>query len=325
MVGGCGGANVVTAVSFQDAHLGELRGAQARLEPGMHVFWGTRSDGAADLICALSGAERLRRGKVTLDGVVVGKSPAARRSVASLLAEEPVLGTASVASLATQALQLAGETTTAELALALVGAEDLATRSHATLSQDQRRWVALGIALARTSAKVLALQDPQWACPASKVDRVFTALQQAADTRVVVVATADAEVASRLGGVHYLMRAGVIAGTATSARALAAWALDGVEVCLQTVAPAQVCALLSQSEEVTAALFDARSGEVSLRGRSLEALCEEITRVFHNNRLELRALTTKAPALHDVQRQFRTGAVGVNSPNAPPTKVTTSA
>lgn len=302
----------MSALVVRNLHAGGLRGAELRVEAGLHVILATVGDGAADLVRALSGTLRPARGRVLLDGRSPHRDPSLRRRIASLLADEPSLGTTAVESVVKQVAASLGQSAVAARALDEVGMTALRGLPHSELTSAQRRSLALGIALAVEAPRLVVLHEPLWAAR-GRNERVAERLVELGRQTTVVACTASTDHASRLGGTLHLMRGGVVVGKVSTLRATGPGAAMNVRVSDAR----RFTARLAVEPSVHGVRLDASTGRVAVVGGDLDELARVITSVCTADGIELGYL---APARIDLAelRGAATGAWAVARGDAPP-------
>jgi ABC-type thiamine transport system ATPase subunit len=189
---------------------GPLRAAAGSFAPACTVLTGDDAGALAAFVAVASGAVSPRRGRVLLDGAPLAALPAARRCVASLLAVEALPVARTVAEAVERVLVARGDERRALDVLAAGGLDVWSRRVPAELDHDERRSLALALAVAHESASVVVLFEP-FATSASAALDVEAALTRAtARGAIVVLATASLRGAARFGGPHCWLTAGVL-------------------------------------------------------------------------------------------------------------------
>jgi ABC-type multidrug transport system ATPase subunit len=179
--------------------------------PGVLAVLGAPRDGAALFFDVIDGAIRPRRGRVTVLGAPAAD---ARRRVARVAVDAPLPSALRVEEVCDLAATLRGEPRRPATArLGVLGVAALARRPVRTLSHEERRAVAIAIALS-SEADVVLLEEPLLAIDPVAPSLVIEALRsrvedQKKTDRLVIVTTASARDATRLGDRMGRLSAGV--------------------------------------------------------------------------------------------------------------------
>ncbi len=191
-----------------------LQGVSLRASAGCLVIVCESEPPGAMLINLLAGLKRPTRGAIRVDGQSPHQAPALRSHLGTLLAnEEPLAGVR-----LDEALRrvLAPELATdVAISAVLATADLLENRSEppTLLSYEQRRKLALSIALATPSAKLLALFEPLMFSEPAFREQVLASLVELAESTPVVCVTASTRDATALGGtLYFLSSLGVLRG-----------------------------------------------------------------------------------------------------------------
>jgi len=295
----------VSRLAVHNLYAGALRGVELRVESGLHVVLAAANDGAADLVRALSGTLRAARGRVLVDGRDPYRDPSLRRSIASLLADEPCLGEMDVESVARHVVGTSARRSNAVDVLGDVGMTEARTRRHSELTTAQRRTLALALALAVEAPRLVVLYEPLWAAQGRSQQVVERLIELGRET-TVVVCTARTDHASRLGGTLHLMRRGVVVGKVSSLRS----AGPGAAMTVGVSDARRFCARLAMEPHVRNVELDAESGRVSVVGAELDELAALIASVCRGEGIELRYLAPARVELSELQ-SAATGAWAV--------------
>jgi ABC-2 type transport system ATP-binding protein len=208
-----------------------LASVSAAWGAGVHAVLGTPADGGPLLLALLAGAARARAGSIE----VLGGSPEApevRRQVArvplvvslpeALRVDEVLAVAAAVRHEAAQA---------PERRLAALGVEALATRKVRSLSRPEARAVALAEAVTSTRVRVLLVEEPFVLMDPRASARLSGVLRERASSGcAVIVETASPRDAGELADDHLLLRAGAVAGRASSMEELAGFSPEGARL-----------------------------------------------------------------------------------------------
>jgi ABC-type sulfate/molybdate transport systems ATPase subunit len=199
----------MTQLKFDNASV-EPAFLDGSFENGTYCFTGFEAGRAPDtatrILAAIAGLRPPERGKITIDGVAPDSAPALRRAIGSLFATEAALPAGSVADGMDALLQLRGTPHTAAVeCLRVVGATHLHPRLAETLSADERRGVALALALASERPRVLALDSPL-AINCVDTGRVRERLRSLKGQCVIVIITASHRDYADLGALEVRLR-----------------------------------------------------------------------------------------------------------------------
>jgi len=190
-------------VVLEGAALGQLRGAELKLEPGRYVVLSSEGDALSSLIAVLAGRQPPSKGQVLIDGLPPATRPDARRTIAALFADEALPPAKTVEASVARALSARGAAAGGARALLTdAGLAPFADMPQAGLGPREARSVALALALAHDSAALFALHEPlATLLPATFV---LAALERhTARGAIVLSTTTSAADASALGG-HWL-------------------------------------------------------------------------------------------------------------------------
>lgn len=238
------------------------------------------------LLDIAAGARRPRRGRASLDGEDLYTSPEARRKLGALLAEEALPPRASVRESAQLALALRKPGADAEALLVEWGLGPLLGANPERLRAEQRRAVALCLALATPHAAALVLCDPLALASLLDPARIRDACWRAATRAVVVVGTTALEDAAALGGELELILRGRLAEAGPYARGLAHEAL------VRSGHSAQLAELLRADPDLEVSFDAARCPrELFVRGATQARICERVLEVVRQEGLALDALS----------------------------------
>jgi ABC-type thiamine transport system ATPase subunit len=258
-----------------------LKSVSGSFGAGVHVWLGAEPDGTAELVELCAGVALPRRGRLLLDGELPGRSPSARRHIASLLPVEDEALAGPLARWSAQLSALRGFDVTS--ALQRYCPELALDRPLGGLSHAERRALALAAALGQPEPRL--------------VERV----QQLGERAPVLVTTRSTEDARRLGGRLLVLERGVLVRDPEHAWPSAVTPGLRVELWLTCDAPRRLLAELVSSPEVERASFDAQQGgRVQVTGPDLERLALAVTRAALAARVELRAMRAGSPDLATV-------------------------
>lgn len=284
----------MTGLSLDRVWTGTLAGVSLELAGGLAVILGDASDGTASLVELCAGVSGPRRGRVRVGSVAPHASPALRRSIASLLADESGAGPGDVRSWAAALAALVGSS----VERVLDGLSFPADRALCRLSNAERRELACALALAHPAPALVVLHDPLAACAPATRPALVDRLAELSRTSPVLVTTPSLADARLLGGVSYRLDRGLLSEAARSA-----WpgsSSPGLDVWLwvEADAPRKLVAALAEQSDVSELDFDEpRGGRLLLRGSDLERLCTAVARAAVGAGVELRLLRAAAEDL----------------------------
>lgn len=185
---------------LQGAAKGQLRSADLSLKPGRYVVLANESETVQPLVGLLAGCEQPERGSILIDGSSPASSPALRRQIAALLAEEALPPAKTVLGAVGCVLTARGCAEAAAMdLLTTAGLGHLAALRPHLLDQRTLRGVALALALAHGTARLVALHEPL----ATILPRSFvlSGLDRLTERGAIVVSTTvSAADATLLGG-----------------------------------------------------------------------------------------------------------------------------
>jgi ABC-type thiamine transport system ATPase subunit len=190
---------------------GPLRSAAGSFAAACTVITGDDSAALAAFVEVVSGSTPPRQGYVWLDGAVLHRTPAARRSVASLLAAESLPFARTVEEAVAEVLAARQEARRASDVLATAGLDAWSRRPPHELDHDELRSLGLVLALAHERARLWVFFEP-YTTSVSRALPIDEAMERAVGRgAVVLIATASSEGATRFGGPHCVIRNGVLA------------------------------------------------------------------------------------------------------------------
>jgi ABC-type sulfate/molybdate transport systems ATPase subunit len=285
-------------LSFAGVAHRALRRADLQMEPGMNVVVSAERDALSSLLAVASGAEAPRVGRVEFGALAPVDSPAARRQIATLLAQEELPEAASVLESIGQVLSARGSARTPAQVLAAHGLEPLGTLPTRALAPRELRAVALALALTHDAAELLLLDEP-FATPIAgpSVSRALEAhLQRGALVLAVSASPADA---LRLGGRFFALELGVLSRFA-----------DGPKAELGEGPWRELVVRASDARALAAAVLEARAsssaplslelgsdGSLRVRGAPLDVAVHAVISAARAREIEIERLHTGAPPL----------------------------
>jgi ABC-2 type transport system ATP-binding protein len=277
---------------------GRLKDVSLRLDAGVHVVIGAESDGTSELVALCAGVREPRRGRVLLAGLAPSSSPACRRRVASLLADEGDLPRGDVRGWLRGPAASLGVPEGAVLEACRVAGD----RTLASLSAADWRELACAVALAHPDPALVVLHEPIAACPPGDAERVLERIAGLAQSSVVLITTSSLATARYLTpSATYLLDRGLCSDAPAGAWPSATPGLD-TRVWVEADAPRLLVAALAQHPDVAEIEFDERSaGRIGLRGADLERLASAVARAAVSAGVELRLLQAQADDLEVVR------------------------
>ena len=275
-------------------------------DPGVYVLLGDELAPLSQLLELTLGHSPPQRGEVRVAGAEPWRDPAIRRRIGSLLWQEELPEAKSVLASVQLLLELHGEK--GELvadALRQLGLQDLTQRHPHALNSDERRGVALAVALSLQQPLLLALAAP---LSVRCVDRHATLTQLRAQRKqaVVLIATMDPTEAARIDGLCLLFSAGRIVR-----RVAHPGAQPGTMASLSvTSADSARLARLLAGEPAVVRLEAPLEGEtVVVHGRDLCSLSRTLLRLAHEQDIDLLSLSQRVPSPHELWNQPRSARI----------------
>jgi energy-coupling factor transporter ATP-binding protein EcfA2 len=281
-----------------------LKDVSLRLAAGVNVVIGDESDGTSELVALCAGVRAPLRGRVQLDGLEPSSSPACRRRVASLLADERDEPHGDVRGWLRGPAASHGVTEEAVLEACRVRAD----RALASLSLAEWRELACAVALAHPDPGLVVLHEPLAACPAGDTARVFERIAGLAQRSIVLITTGSLAAARYLtASATYLLDRGLCSDAPSGAWPGSLTPGLDTRLWVEADSPRVLVAALAQHPDVTEIDFDERSaGRISLRGPDLERLASVVVRAAVSAGVEVRLLQARAEDL-DAVRAAATG------------------
>jgi energy-coupling factor transporter ATP-binding protein EcfA2 len=276
-----------------------LKDVSLQLGLGVSVVIGDETDGTGELVASCAGVRAQRRGRVTLDGIEPGSSPACRRRIASLLADERDAPCGNVQGWLQAPVESLGVSEQAVLETCRVRPD----RRLASLSAAEWRELALALALAHPNPALVVLHEPLAACAAGDSSRLLERLAALGRRSVVLVTTSSLAAARSLtASATYLLDRGLC-----SEAPRVAWPDNvtpglGPRVSVEADAPRALVAALAQSPDVTEIAYDERSASrVTLGGPDLERLATAVARAAVSAGVDVHLLRAHADDLETVR------------------------
>lgn len=255
-----------------------LAGMSIAWGPGVHAAIGAREDGCGALLAVVAGELRPSAGSVR----VLDRSPSQVRDRIGVVAMAPPLPEAlRVEELLAVAASIRGEPgRDARQRLAVAGVEALARRAVRSLSREEARAVAFAEAVSSARVGVLLVEEPFVKMDGRAASRMAGVLRaRAREGCVVVVATASTRDAAELADDYVLLRAGAIAGRASTLDDLAEFSPAGARVRIVVGdAASDLAARLARCEAVEG--VERAQGAVIARGADAHALAGAVQRAL---------------------------------------------
>lgn len=277
-------------LSFQNARAGILQGVSLELGPGLHGILGQTQDGTRALVELAIGSFAPQGGQIRVLGAAPHHSPETRKQIASLLAEEPLGGGATVESSLAEPLDPLGFS--AKRALEMAGLGGWAKRRPSELANGERRSVALAIALAHPSPKLVAVFEPFVDLPGLPSEWVEQRLRDLAQSGacVLVVSRRDRMI-QRSGGSILRLASGRIQETLRAAPPSPGEAGPSTFLVRSALAQELAQALLHR-EEVTQVVVSSGNPprEIQVTGPDAEALALQLLQLAETHGIPLEAI-----------------------------------
>jgi ABC-2 type transport system ATP-binding protein len=271
-----------------------LAGADLMLGRGSHVVLGRPEEGGAELVPLVTGLASPQSGVVRVGGRDPHRSAATRRTIGALLADESLPNARSVSALLE--LVLSGRADARPLLVA-AGLGSHGERSPGSLHGDERRALALALALAVPDAVLLALYEPL-ATPLDR-DWVLGRIGEAAERCCVLCVTASVRDASLLAPAALLLENGRF--TRRPAMPLAAELTPGKspELVVHASDARRLATRLGAHPAVRSVRWDETLApdQLVVQGDDLEALALAVARAAADERIVIAALSPALPSI----------------------------
>ena len=274
-------------LAFQAVNYRQLTGITMNLDAGIHVVVGAPGDGTRELLALASGSARPSRGTVRLDGLDPYRTPALRRSFGTVMGDEQFEESTVMQAVVTR-LTLHGSGAPARETFRRFGTEHLLERRTSSLAADERRLVALIVALSLDNPRALLLHEPAISASRMNTDQLLEALRARAKHTIILCTTASPRLAALLSPEALLLEDGRLK-RATQAPTRPAFAPGSpARVRVECEQSARLAQALSASKAVTGLEFSSRDGHLVVEGMEVEALCLAVLR----NSVELGVVIT---------------------------------
>lgn len=287
-------------LSLEGVRLSPLARVTAQFPAGLHVVLGRPADGTAELIAAISGLARLRRGSVTIDARPLG--PGLRRRIGAVLADED-LGPGSVADAVARALRLRLDASLAEHVLRDFALEAWSARSARSLDRRERRRVAMAIALCLREPVLLGIYEPFEGDDGENLDRVERALCTRAESSIVLCATASPRVAARLGGTCRALFRGTLGAPVDVETAALGPSPLSHELLIRTSNVRELARALASDPGVASVSFDETRapGQLRAAGDDLDKISLAVAHHAVEHGFEIHGLASTWPDLEELR------------------------
>ena len=281
-----------------------LAGVSLELGGGVGVVVGDESDGTGELALLCAGVRAPRRGRVLLEGREPFASPACRRGIASLLPDETPPPGLDVRGWLALLAGLNG----VPAANVLEDAALEPTRALADLSSAERRSLALAIALAHPSPRLVVLHDPLASGDADVRQRTLSRIAELGRSSAVLIFTPSLADARRFAGSVYQLDRGLLSAAPRAAWPSGSNAGGPVVIDIEADDPRALLAALALAPAITELRFDEADGLIAARGAELEPLANAIARAAIDARTTLRLLRPQTDDL-DATRARHTSSL----------------
>jgi len=299
----------LTRLVARAAALGALVGADLELGPGRYVVLSGERDALRDLSALLSGRDAPRSGDVRLGEVAPAGSPAARRKIAALLAEERLPPARSVRAAVEKALAARGEAR--ERAGAVLEAAELTHLSDlapGALGGRELRSVGLSLALAHASAELFVLHEPLTTQVPSRL--VQASLDEhTARGAIVLTATASAADAVTLGGAWLCLELGRVRSAPEPTPRLGAGSWQ--QVLIETNDARRLSQLLHAAQQDLSTELGGSAQALKITGPALDVTVREVIALARQHGIEIQRIEAAVPpveALLAARAGFARGA-----------------
>jgi ABC-2 type transport system ATP-binding protein len=278
----------MTTLAFVGVKTATLRDVSLVFREGVHAVMAEPEAGGADLVALSAGTLAPSRGRVTLDEEAPHRTPALRRRLGSLLADEPLLPEELVRHAVDSVLRAREASGSADDVLRSWQLASLADRRVSSVSARERRAVALALALSVADARALALYEPLRVGLDSA--QVLARLSEhAARGAVVLAVTASAEDAARLSPRPLVLDAGRIVGE------LASPGIPPVTLWVGTSLPRELSAALRREPSIARVAWEEGTTDaVGVSGDDPSAVALAVLRAATAARAPVHFITEKA-------------------------------
>jgi energy-coupling factor transporter ATP-binding protein EcfA2 len=238
---------------------------------------GAPSDGTRDLLALCNGSARPSRGTVRIDGLDPYRSPSLRRSLGTVIGDEQFEEKTVMQAVVTR-LALHGSNAQARETFRRFDLEHVLDRRTSSLAADERRLVALLIALSIDKPRALLLHEPAVSGSRMNADRLLEELGARAKHSIILCTTASPRLAALLSPEALLLEDGRLK-RATQAPTRPAFAPGSPpRVRIECEHAARLAQALSTSSAVSGLEFSGRDAQLIVEGTEVEALCLAVLR-----------------------------------------------
>lgn len=198
----------MTILSLIDVFVGPLTGVTWTADIGMHVVLTEPADFGATFVEVISGVRKPKRGQIRVQGADPSRSPAMRRRIATVLADEQAPDGRSLVSALRAEFRMRGIDLEPSDVLGAWGLEGWRDADPSRLDNAERRAVALATALSLPSAQLVGIVEPFSDVAQLSREQIRDHLVRASASACVVCTTAVPRDATELGGQVALAREG---------------------------------------------------------------------------------------------------------------------
>lgn len=280
---------------------------------GVLAILGAAKDGTSLLLDLLDGSAPAAMGRVS----VLGTTPAAARSrVSRVRLDAPLPEALRVGEVCDLAGKLRGDAPApARERLGALGLGALAERSVRSLAVEERRAVALAIAVTSARSEVLLVDEPLAALDPVAPRLVVEALRRRAESASVIVTTASARDAVRLADRLGVLTAGTFtplpSGSELTALGLGPYGIASVRIVVSASSGKAGAAALTGTlgadpavDRVEAAAYGTapeRAHAVIAAGRDQAALARAVTRAIATAGVDVDLVESSTPSLEAIR------------------------
>jgi ABC-type multidrug transport system ATPase subunit len=285
----------VSELSFDVVSHAELASVSGVLDPGRHVLLGSERDGTSSVVLLAAGLVKPNAGSILLAGRAPFSSASARRTIASLCAEEQLPPARHVVGALALALQARADTRSALSVLDAAGLTHLAARRLSDVSARETRALALALALSHPEPTLLALHEPLALVGTVQERFLLDALATFAENGAIVLTTASrVEDALRLGGEVHALERGLWLDSAADRTPP-----QQVTLRVHTPDSEQLAACLAGTQEISA-LTRVGASELLVHGADLKRIASSVVAKARAASLRISALREDSAALESL-------------------------
>jgi ABC-2 type transport system ATP-binding protein len=289
-------------LTFRQVSHRTLAGAEGSFERGLHVVLGALEDGTGAFAELAAGLERPRQGAVSIDGAEPHRSPATRKRVGVLLADEAPASHRTLSAQVAEVLALRDDPRVVANFLAEHGLGALAAASPRRVPPATLRHVALVLALSVPSPLAVVLFEPLATGPLGSRERVRAELGTLAAAGVVVVAlTASARDASDLGGTLTLLDRGRFVRRPAAALPTELTPAAALTLAVQSSDARALAARVATDPAVSGVEWREPSDMITVHGGDASALALAVMRAASALPVEVSVIEPVLPALDEVR------------------------